>query len=249
MAPRKKLFGDGGAGRLPTTRWTVVMAAGRDAAEIRRQALSELCAMYWTPVYGFIRAMGRRPDEARDLTQGFFTTRLLEKNDLSEADASRGKFRHWLLAAVKSYLANDLERARAKRHDRGTRLISINAAEFEGRYLMQMGHHVTPERIFERRWAMVLLEQTLTKLQQGYEKRGEGLLFEKMKPLLVHAGTDRYQAIAEELGMREEAFHIAVCRCRARFQDRIRAEVAETVRDEDEIEEELRYLHSGLQKV
>ncbi|HRI63739.1 MAG TPA: hypothetical protein PK156_05860 [Polyangium sp.] len=246
MAPRK-MFGYRGAGKLPTTRWSMVILAGQDAPDARKKALSELCTTYWTPVYEFIRAMGRRPDEARDLTQGFFTTRLLEKNDVAAADPARGKFRSWLLTAVKSYLANDLERARRKKRDPGTEIISIDTSEVEGRCPVQIGHDTTPERVYERRWAMILLAQALERLEKSYVKRGEGLLFQKIKPLLVDVGVERHRAIAGELNMREETFNVAVFRCRSRFQEQIRAEIAETVSHENEIEDELRYLYSGLQ--
>jgi len=191
MMAARKIFGYRGAGKLPTTRWTMVINAGQDATAERDKALAELCAMYWTPVYGFIRAMGRRPEDARDLTQGFFTTRLLEKNDVAAADRTKGRFRNWLLTAVKSYLANDLARARAK-------------------------------------------------------KRGDEKLFAKMIPLLTHTGAESHRVIAEELGMREKTFNVALSRCRSRFQEQIREEVAETVIHKDEVDDELRFLCSGL---
>lgn len=245
MAARK-IFGYAGTGKLPTTRWTVVIHAGQHATAERDKALAELCAMYWTPVYGFIRAMGRRPEDARDLTQGFFTTRLLDKNDIAAADPTRGRFRNWLLTAVKSYLANDLARARAKRRDPGTELVSIDTAEVEGACPIQIGDDTTPERVFERRWAMVLLGKALQKLEESYKKRGDEKLFAKMIPLLTGMGAESHKAIAEELGMREETFNVALSRCRSRFQERIREEIAETVVHQDEIEDELRHLHSGL---
>jgi len=246
MMAVRKIFGYRGAGKLPTTRWTMVMAAGHDATAERDKALAGLCAMYWTPVYGFIWAKGRSAEEARDLTQGFFTSRLLEKNDLAAPDPARGRFRNWLLTAVKSYLANDLARARAKRRDPGTELISIDTAEVEGQCPIQIGHDTTPERVFERRWAMVLLGRALQKLEESYKKRGDEKLFARMIPLLTQTGAGSHRAIAEELGMREETFNVALSRCRSRFQERIREEIAETVVHQDEVEDELRYLCSGL---
>ncbi len=246
MPGHRKIFGYRGSGKLPTTRWTMVINAGQDATVERDKALAELCAMYWTSVYGFIRARGRRAEEARDLTQGFFTTRLIEKNDVAAADPTRGRFRNWLLTAVSSYLANDLEMARAKKRIPGSELISIDTAEVEGQCPIQIGHDTTPERVFERRWAMVLLGKALRKLEESYKKRGDEKLFAKMLPLLTHTGAESHRAIAEELGMREETFNVALSRCRSRFQERIREEIAETVVHQDEIEDELRHLHSGL---
>ena len=245
MPGRRRMFGYG-AGKLPTTRWTVVLHAGQDATGQRQKALAELCAMYWTPVYGFIRARVRCSEEARDLTQGFFTTRLLEHNDVAAADPTRGRFRNWLLTAVKSYLSNDLARARAKKRDPGTPLISIDTAEVEGQCPIQIGHDTTPERIYERRWALVLLEKALQKLEESYKKRGDEKLFAKMIPLLLGTGAESHRAIAEELQMREETFNVALSRCRSRFQERIREEIAETVVHVNEIEDELRHLHSRL---
>lgn len=246
MMAGRKMFGYHGAGKLPTTRWTMVLNAGQDATAERNKALAELCTAYWAPVYGFIRAKGRSAEEAQDLTQGFFTTRLLEKNDIAAADPTRGRFRNWLLTAVKSYLANDLAKMRAQKRNPGTEFISMDTAEVEGLCPIQIGHDTTPERVFERRWALVLLEKSLQKLEESYKKRGDEKLFSKLLPLLIGTGTEAHRAIAEELGMREETFNVALSRCRSRLQERIREEIAETVVHADEIEDELRHLYSGL---
>ena len=232
--------------RMPTTRWATVFIAGNDATDARKRALAELYTMYRAPVYEFIRAMGRPEEEARDLTQGFFTTRLLEKNDVAAADPTRGKFRNWLLTAVKHYLANDRAKKLALKNDPGE-IVSLDAPDTDGRCPVQIGHDVTPERIYERRWAMILLDRALTKLEESYHKRGEGPLFDKIKPFLVDSGIEKHRDIAQELKMREETVNVAIFRCRSRFQDRIRAEIAETVNNEAEVEDELRYLYSGLQ--
>lgn len=236
-----------GAAKLPTTRWSIVMLAGHEAPEARKQALAELCVAYWTPVYDFIRATGRPAEEARALTQGFFTTRLLEKNDLVTADRKRGKFRNWLLAAVKSYLGNELEIARAKKHPPAAEIVSINAVAAEALGPIQSGTQVAPEHIYERRWAITVLEQALNELKETYVKRNREALFVHVKPFLVDPGTERFGAIAKELNMTEDAFADEVSRCRRLFQERMRAEIGETVSHEDEIEDELRYLQSSLQ--
>lgn len=246
MPNRRKLLGWVG-GKYPTTRWTVVINAGRDATAERDKALAELCAMYWTPVYGFIRARGRRAEDARDLTQGFFTTRLIEKNDVAAADPTKGRFRNWLLTAVSSYMANDLERAKAKKRDPGTEIISIDTAEVEGQCPIQVSDDLTPEHIFEQRWAIVLLGKTLQKLEDSYKKNGSEKLFHKMIPLLMRGRKEAHRTVAEELKMREDTFTVALCRFRSRFQERIREEIAETVASENEIEDELRHLYSCLE--
>lgn len=236
-------FGYGGRS-LPTTRWTIVNNAGQDDKVERDKALSELCKMYWTPVYGFILAKGRPEQEAQDLTQGFFTTRLIEKNDVAAADPTRGRFRNWLLTAVSSYMKNDLEMRRAIKRNPGTEIISIDTAEVEGQCPIQVGDDVTPEFVFERRWAMVLLCRVLQKLEISYNKRGDDKLFQKLLPLLTPGRREAHRSIAKELDMQEQALTVALFRFRSRFQEYIRDEIAETVVHESEIEDELRYLYS-----
>jgi RNA polymerase sigma factor (sigma-70 family) len=241
------------AAKLPTTRWTTVVTAGQEATPERDKALAELYAMYWAPVYRFIRAKGRSHEEARDLTQGFFTTRLIEKNDIAAVDPARGRFRNWLLTAVKHYLANELAHARAKKRYSGKPIISIDALDAEGRCPVEgrdfvvPGYNVTPERIFERRWALAILDRALRKLQDKHEKRRDGIPFEKLKPLLVHMEDEKYRTIAEELGISEGTFRVTVKRCRDTFQEFIEAEVADTVCCEGDVKDEIRYLRSGLQ--
>jgi DNA-directed RNA polymerase specialized sigma24 family protein len=269
-----KMLGFRDAGKVPTTRWSTVIAAGQDDTDARQQALAELCKMYWVPVYYFICARGRSSENARDLTQGFFMTQLLEKSDVAAADPKRGKFRSWLLTAVKNFLANDLAmhtaikrhpstvvisidapaadgrkapaKAKVKKRHFVAPLISIDAPDAEGRCPVLPGDQNTPERIYERRWALTILERALGKLQESYVKRGQGVLFDKMKPLLVDVGAVRHRVIAEELKMTEEAFNVAVYRCRDRFHDFMRAEIAETVSDEHDIDDEMRFLQAAL---
>lgn len=244
---RGRMFGFGGTRKLPTTRWTTVIAAGRNETIERDRALAELYRMYWTPVYGFILAKGRKAEEARDLTQGFFTTRLIEKNDIAAADPTRGRFRNWLLTAVSSYMKNDLAMAQAKKKIPKSELISIDTAEVEGQCPIQVGDDVTPEFVFERRWALVLLGRVLLKLEESYRKRGDDELFEKLLPLLTRGRKESHRVIADSLDMREATFTVALSRFRNRFQEFIRDEIAETVANEDEIEDELRYLYSCLE--
>lgn len=247
MMGSDKGAGDQKQGKYPKTHWSIVLAAGQSSSDARKKALAALCAIYWEPVYAFIRAKGRRAEEARDLTQEFFTTRLIEENDHAAADPTRGRFRNWLLKAVSSYLANEYQWRKRQKRDPGTELVSIDTSAVEGECPVQVGHHTTPERMYELRWAMVLLRRALQKLEESYQKRGEGLLFEKIKPLLVEVPAASNTILAAELGMREGTFKVAVSRCRSRFQERIRAEIAETVTNEDEIENELRYLCACIQ--
>ena len=241
----RKFFGF--RGKLPTTRWTIVKEAGQKDVASRDKALAELCAIYYEPVFEFIRAQGRPADEARDLTQGFFAARIVDEKGVSKVDHDRGRFRSWLLTAVKSYLANVRKHDNAAKRRPDEPLLSLDTPEKDEQCPVQVGHSTTPERIYERRWAIVLLEQALRKLGEIYEKRGKRKLFEKMIPYLVDAGSDDRQAIAKELGMREETFNTALHRCRIEFREQVRDEIAHTVIHESEIEDELRYIHSGLQ--
>lgn len=230
---------------LPTTRWNVVHAAGQKAKPGCHEALSALYATYRAPVYTFVRGRGHSAEEARDLTQGFFA-RLVEKNDVAAADPTQGKFRNWLLTAVKRYLANDWDRAQAQKRGGGQPLLSIDATDAEGRCPLEPGHDTTPERLYERRWAINLLERALLKLRTEYVKRGQENLFEKLKPCLVGGSGELHRVIAEGLGMREKTFNTSVSRCQSRFNALIKAEIAETVGGEGEIEDEMRYLLSVL---
>jgi|SRR5437867_3822964 len=155
----------GGPRQFATTRWTLVAAAGKTATPEARRALGELCALYWYPLYAFVRRWGHDADEALDLTQGFFT-RLIEKNDLSGADPNRGRFRSWLQASMKHFLANEWDRATAQKRGGGRAVFSldIDADDAERRYRREPGHALTPERIFDRRWALTTLEQALEEL-------------------------------------------------------------------------------------
>lgn len=243
----RKFFGHAKSGKLPPTRWSVVVEAGHGDKAARQKAFADLYAIYWMPVFEFIRARGWSAEEARDLTQGFFTTRLLEKNDVAAADKTVGRFRNWLLTAVKSYLKNDLDMRRAHRRDPGTPLISIDAPEVEGGCPVQIGHPMTPERIYQQRWAFVLLQQALDKLRRSYEERGQSEVFEQVLPFLVHLESGNRRTAAKEIGMQPDTFKVAVWRGRNQFHDLIRAEIAETVSSEEEVEHELRYLRSGLQ--
>lgn len=242
----QKFFGPARPGKLPPTRWSVVVEAGHGDAGAQRKAFADLYAIYWTPVYEFIRAHGWSAEDARDLTQGFFTTRF-ETKDIADVDKARGRFRNWLLTAVKSYLKNDLAMRRALRRDPGTPLISMDAPEVEGGCPVQIGHPMTPERIYQQRWALVLLQQALDKLRRSYEESGQGEVFEKLLPFLVQLESDDRQTTAEQLGMQADTFKVAVWRGQKRFHALIRAEIAETVVSKEEVEHELRYLRSGLQ--
>ncbi|MBN1207458.1 MAG: sigma-70 family RNA polymerase sigma factor [Myxococcaceae bacterium] len=227
-----------------TTRWSLVLAAGADTAPEARKALSELCGLYWSPLYAFLRRQGRSADEAQELTQGFFA-RLLEKNDLAVADPGRGRFRAWLLASIRHYAANERERERAKKRGGGQVRIDLDEAELQ--FSQEPMPGLTPERAFERRWALALLENALAALREEYARRGQELLFDKLKGALNGEEEASYSRIAAELGMTVSAVKVNAFRLRRRYRELLRGEISHTVEDPEDVDAELRFLFSALE--
>jgi RNA polymerase sigma-70 factor (ECF subfamily) len=240
-----------GPRHFATTRWTLVTAAGKTGTPEARKALGDLCRLYWYPLYAFVRRRGYDADEALDLTQGFFT-RLIEKNDLSDADRTRGRFRAWLLTSVKHYLANEWDKATAAKRGGGRAVFSfdIDPGDAEDRYRREPSHEITPERIFDRRWALTLLEQTLARLQAECEQAGKKDLFEALRPSLTGDGRDAtdpsYRDIAERLGTTEGALKVAAHRLRRDYRQMLRQEIAETVERPEDVDDEIRDLFAAL---
>ena len=239
-----------GPRQFGTTRWTLVAAAGKRVTPEARKALSELCRLYWYPVYAFVRRRGKDADEALDLTQGFFT-RLIEKNDLADADRTRGRFRSWLLASVKHYLANEWDRVTAKKRGGGRKTFSldIDPDDAEGRYRHEPSHKLTPERIFDRRWALTTLEQTLAALKGRCESEGKAALFEALRPMLTSdaaADVAPYRRVADDLGMTEGAVKVAAHRLRREYRELLRQGIAETVERPEDVDDEIRDLFAAL---
>jgi len=228
-----------------TTRWSLVLAAGDARNPLSREALASLCKIYWPPVYAYVRRRGHDPESARDLTQGFFTN-FLESGSFGRADPARGRFRSYLLGAVNHYLANEWDRTRSLKRGGGEVAISLDLESAEARRL-EPAHDLTPEKIFERRWALALLEHVLARLWQEKEASRNPERFERLMPLLTGGGADAsYRQLAADLGMTEAAVKVAVHRLRRRYGELLREEVAQTVRDPSEVDEELRYLLSVL---
>jgi len=208
--------------------------------------MAALCETYWYPVYAFIRRQGADADEAMDLTQGFFA-RLLERRDLAAVDRARGRFRSWLVAAVKHYLANERDRARADKRGGGRKAISIDAADAESRYRLEPSHELTPERVFERRWALTLLNQVLSTLRAESEAEGKGAVFDALKDCIGGRPADaRYREAGDELGMNEGAVRMAAHRLRRRYRELLRRQIAETVETSDQIEDEINFLFEAV---
>lgn len=225
--------------RFMTTRWSVVLAAGRQSSPDAARALESLCRAYWYPLYAFVRRRGKQPDDARDLTQEFFA-RVLEKEYLDAADQARGRFRNFLLTVFKRFLANEHQRERAQKRGGGQPLVSIDTDDGERRLSLEPSHDWTPEQEYERRWAMALLEQVLERLQSDYTSKGKAQVFEALKPYLtIDDAPGSYALIATELAMTVGAVKVAVHRLRQRYRDLIREEVASTVESEGDAEDEL----------
>lgn len=232
------------AGRFEQTRWSVVVAAAGGQATQARRALESLCATYWYPLYAFVRREGHGPDDAQDLTQKFFA-RLLEKNWLEAVDREKGKFRSFLLAAMRHFLANEWDRAHRLKRGGGQVILSLDAQSAEARYALEPADPATADRIFERRWALTLLEQVLARLRQEFDAAGKGKLFDELKTALTGEKV-AYAEVARRLGLNEGAVRVAVHRLRLRYRDLIRAEIAETVASEGEIEAEVQHLFAAL---
>ncbi len=239
-----------GPASFPTTRWSRNLAArdGDPAASEAREALADLCQAYWYPLYAFIRRRGHDPETSRDLTQEFFA-RLIEADFLAGVDRGRGKFRSFLLAACTHFLANRRDFERAARRGGGHRVVSIDAADAEGRYGLEPSHRLTAEALFARRWALTVLAQALDRLRDEHRAAGAEPLarFEALRPTLTGDGRRvPYAELANRLGMTEGAVQVAVHRLRRRYREVLRELIAATVGDPTEVDDEIRDLFTAL---
>jgi RNA polymerase sigma-70 factor (ECF subfamily) len=231
-----------GSARFATTHWSVVLAAGRPGTPDAQEALATLCQTYWYPLYVFIRRQGHNAEDAQDLTQEFFA-RLLEKDYLRLADANRGKFRSFLLAACKHFLAKERDRACALKRGGGRPPLPLDFQAGETRYCLEPAHDWTADRIFERRWTLTLLDQVLSQLQDEYVQAGKGRVFDRLKGYLTgEKGGPPYAQVAAELDLTEGAVKVAVHRLRQRYRELLRAAIGHTVADSADIEDELHQL-------
>jgi RNA polymerase sigma factor (sigma-70 family) len=231
------------AAGFAATRWTLVLSAARgEDSPHAADALAELCCTYWYPLYAYVRRRGHPSHEAEDLTQEFFL-RLLEKNYLADADRRKGKFRAFLLASFKHFLANQWDRSRAKKRGGDRKLFSLDAAGAETRYRLEPSHDMTPERLFERQWAITALAQVLARLEAEFLAEDKKTTFDLLKPFLT-AGRESggYAAAAERLRTTEGAVKTAVHRLRRRYRQLLKDEIAQTVAAPEEIDDEIRFL-------
>ena len=220
------------------------MLAARGDEPQGRAALALLCTSYWYPLYAFVRRSRHGADDAKDLTQEFFA-RLLEKGWLADVDRNKGRFRSFLLASMKHFLANEWDRDRAKKRGGGKAPISLDALTAESRYAMEPAGPESAERIFERRWALTLLEQVMARLRAEFTAAGKSAHFDELKAMLT-GDKSPYAEVGQRLGMNEGAVKVAVHRLRKHYRDLIREEIAQTVESDDQVEEELRDLMAAL---
>ena len=225
-----------------STRWSVVLQAGDAAAPEAHAALTHLCQQYWTPLYAFVRRSGHAPEDARDLTQEFFA-RLLEKRWLAEADPAWGRFRSFLRAALKHFLANEWNRAQCLKRGGDRQFIDLDAATAEERYALEPADAATPELLYERRWALTLIGRTQERLREEMISAGDGERFEALEPALAGERTSAgYDELAARFGVTETAVKSMVLRMRRRFRALLREEVLQTIGNEQDADTELRHL-------
>ncbi len=223
----------------------MLAAGGTDSQEARR-ALAALCEAYWYPIYAFVRRQGCSAEDAADLTQGYLL-QLLEKGALKGLRPEVGRFRSFLFASIKHFLSNERDRARALKRGGGRTPFSLDAEAAESRYRIEPADGLTPEKLFERRWATAVLQRAMVRMRSEIADSGDAGRFERLKAYLTGDDPEpAYRTVAAELGMTESAVGVAVHRLRRRFGESLRAEIAETVADPREIDEEIRYLLASL---
>jgi RNA polymerase sigma-70 factor (ECF subfamily) len=229
-------------GSFTTTNWTVVLSAGQVGSLDSETALSALYQTYWYPLYVFARRCGQNAEDARDLVQGFFA-KLLEKNYLKVADPEKGKFRSFLLNAFKRFMANEWDRARCKKRGGQHIVVSLSEPETETRYRAEPAHEMTPEKAFERRWAITLLDQVLSRLEAEFIASGKGQMFTELKIFLTGEKSDLPAAdIGRRIGLSDGALRAAVHRLRKRYRELLRLEIGRTVDRPEAVDEEIREL-------
>jgi RNA polymerase sigma-70 factor (ECF subfamily) len=229
-------------GWFTTTHWSIVLAARDPSAPQAADALEKLCRSYWYPLYAFVRRQGYDESSAKDQVQGFFA-RLLEKNFLAEVDQEKGKFRSFLLASLKHYMADERDKARAQKRGGGQILISLDETVGEDRYRAEPVDVMDAEKLYERRWALTLLDQARERLKEEFQNAGKSDLYQHLQ--LFDAGgreSPPYADVAREVGLSESGLRTAVFRMRQRYQELVREEVAQTVSSPQEVDEEIRHL-------
>lgn len=234
------------AGHFATTHWSLVLTAQQLDSSRAFEALSQLCRAYWYPLYAYVRRRGYDAHEAQDLTQEFFA-RLLEKDSLASVAREKGKFRSFLLASMNHFLAKEWNRAHRQKRGGGCVIVSLNDDSAENRYRQEPATDLAADKLFERRWAMTLLDGAMARLRQEFHAAGKAALFDELKGFISGGRTEeRYAGVAARLKLSEGAVKIAVHRLRKRYGQILREEIAQTVSIPEEVEEEIRHLFQVL---
>jgi RNA polymerase sigma-70 factor (ECF subfamily) len=229
-----------------TTRWTVVLSAGRKSSPQSDRALSELCQTYWYPLYAYVRHRGHSKEDAEDLTQAFFA-RFLEKNYLVGLSAERGKFRAFLLASLKHFLANEWDKSQTQKRGGGALHLSLDWQVADERYHLDPPDPTSPDQLYDRDWALALLERVIARLREECAADGKAELFEHARDfLMVGEAAIPYAQAAQKLQLNEGAVRVAVHRLRKRYRELLRDEIAQTLSDPAQVKEELRSLQAAL---
>jgi RNA polymerase sigma-70 factor (ECF subfamily) len=244
MPPRNSP-GEPPSASFPLTHWSLIVRTASPASTEARAALDELCRAYWYPIYALIRRKGNDPDRAFDMTQGFFL-HLLERDVLASALEGKGRFRSFLSVACRNFLIDGW-----RKRDSGAKTsLSIDARDAEGRYLIEPVDSVTPEHLFDRAWAMTLLDRVLSRLATRYAEADKSALFDQLKIVLTEGkGAVRAATVAESLGMSERAVHIANHRLRREYRETLLKEIADTLDDPSDLDDEVRSLFDALRPV
>jgi RNA polymerase sigma-70 factor (ECF subfamily) len=225
-----------------TTHWSVVLSSAQDSSPDAQAALEKLCRAYWYPLYAYVRRRGHGPEDAQDLTQSFFA-RLLERKLLAVAAPERGRFRSFLLTALRNFLADEHDRASARKRGADRPVLSLDALDGEARYALEPVEVATPDKLFERRWATTVLEQAWALLAAEYAAEGKADLFRELRRFnSAQESAPGYAEVARKLGLPENTVKSLVHRMRQRYRALLRREIANTVLDPAEIDEEIRYL-------
>ena len=246
IADRSDKPGDARKQHFATTQWSIVLAAGDIDRQGSRDALAQLCETYWYPLYAYVRRRVHNVHEAQDLTQTFFSC-LLEKQTIARADPSRGRFRAFLLTALKNFLTNEWDKTRAAKRGGGKAELSLDFDSGESRYQIEPSHELTPEKLYERRWVLTLLDQVLECLRIELTQAGKLQYFEQFKGALTDETTsDDYTQAAAALGITPAAAKQAAYRMRKHYRELFRAEVARTVAREEDVDQEIGRLLQSL---
>lgn len=234
--------------QFANTHWSVVLLAGQSGSPLCREALQSLCTSYWSPIYAFLQRQGSAPADAKDLTQEFFAT-FLEKDYLSSVNPAKGKFRSFLLASLKHFLANTWDRTHAEKRGGKYLFVSLDEQTGEGQYNFEPASKITPEELFDRQWALTVFEQTLKRLRALWEGDGKTARFKELHVYLSSEPTaGAYASVGARLNMSNEAVAAEVHRMRKQFGELLRKEIGRTVSSPIEVEEEMRFLREVFSK-